>query len=113
LEPSTKMLGLVDLLNEWDNTGDKTICYSSVGSQQLPCRELSLTMSYRTSMLDLVEKIFARHGIRSLSTMVVWIGMLERMLCRHSRRPEDRKSSSLGLSWLRDISTSSHWTSFY
>jgi hypothetical protein len=28
LEPSTKMLGLVDLLNEWDSTGDKTICYS-------------------------------------------------------------------------------------
>jgi len=36
-------------LNEWDGTGDKTICYSQW-----------------TSMLDLVEKLFARHGIRSL-----------------------------------------------
>jgi len=28
LEPSTKMLALVDYLKEWDSTGDKTICYS-------------------------------------------------------------------------------------
>lgn len=28
MEPSTKMLALVDLLNRWDSTGDKTICYS-------------------------------------------------------------------------------------
>lgn len=28
LEPSTKMLGLIDLLNKWDCTGDKAICYS-------------------------------------------------------------------------------------
>lgn len=28
LEPSTKMLGLIDLLEQWDYTGDKTICYS-------------------------------------------------------------------------------------
>ena len=28
MEPSTKMLGLIDLLNKWDATGDKTICYS-------------------------------------------------------------------------------------
>jgi hypothetical protein len=28
MEPSTKMLGLIDLLNQWDTTGDKTICYS-------------------------------------------------------------------------------------
>lgn len=28
LEPSTKMMGLIDLLKEWDSTGDKTICYS-------------------------------------------------------------------------------------
>lgn len=28
MEPSTKMLGLIDLLHEWDSTGDKAICYS-------------------------------------------------------------------------------------
>ena len=28
LEPSTKMLALVEYLKEWDSTGDKTICYS-------------------------------------------------------------------------------------
>jgi SNF2 family DNA or RNA helicase len=43
------MLGLIDLLNQWDCTGDKTICYSQW-----------------TSMLDLVEKLFSRYGIRSL-----------------------------------------------
>ncbi|KZP27972.1 hypothetical protein FIBSPDRAFT_917816 [Athelia psychrophila] len=49
LEPSTKMMGLIDLLKEWDATGDKTICYSQW-----------------TSMLDLIEKLFGRYGIRSL-----------------------------------------------
>jgi hypothetical protein len=28
LEPSAKMLALVELLKEWDVSGDKTICYS-------------------------------------------------------------------------------------
>lgn len=28
MEPSTKMLKLMDLLKEWDASGDKTICYS-------------------------------------------------------------------------------------
>jgi hypothetical protein len=28
MEPSTKMLALIDLLHEWDSTGDKAICYS-------------------------------------------------------------------------------------
>ncbi|KAF7967113.1 hypothetical protein HWV62_35883 [Athelia sp. TMB] len=49
MEASTKMMGLIDLLKEWDETGDKTICYSQW-----------------TSMLDLIEKLFARYGIRSL-----------------------------------------------
>lgn len=49
LEPSTKMLALVEYLKEWDSTGDKTICYSQW-----------------TSMLDLIETLFSRHGIRSL-----------------------------------------------
>lgn len=28
MEPSTKMLKLMELLKEWDASGDKTICYS-------------------------------------------------------------------------------------
>ena len=28
LEPSAKMLAMVELLKEWDSCGDKTICYS-------------------------------------------------------------------------------------
>jgi SNF2 family DNA or RNA helicase len=49
LEPSTKMLALIDFLKSWDAGGDKTICYSQW-----------------TSMLDLVEMLFSRYGIRSL-----------------------------------------------
>ncbi|KIM41993.1 hypothetical protein M413DRAFT_71424 [Hebeloma cylindrosporum] len=49
LEPSTKMLALLDYLKEWDVSGDKTICYSQW-----------------TSMLDLIETLLSRHGIRTL-----------------------------------------------
>ncbi|KAG0693881.1 SNF2 family N-terminal domain-containing protein [Suillus ampliporus] len=49
LEPSTKMLALIDFLKSWDASGDKTICYSQW-----------------TSMLDLIETLFSRYGIRSL-----------------------------------------------
>ncbi|KAF8921264.1 SNF2 family N-terminal domain-containing protein [Mucidula mucida] len=49
MEPSTKMLKLMELLNDWEASGDKTICYSQW-----------------TSMLDLIETLFARHGIRCL-----------------------------------------------
>ncbi|KAJ7156150.1 SNF2 family DNA-dependent ATPase [Mycena filopes] len=49
LEPSTKMLEMMRLLKEWESTGDKTICYSQW-----------------TSMLDLIEILFTRHGVRSL-----------------------------------------------
>ncbi|KAJ7762016.1 SNF2 family DNA-dependent ATPase [Mycena maculata] len=49
LEPSTKMLAMLDMLKEWESTGDKTICYSQW-----------------TSMLDLIEILFSRHGIASL-----------------------------------------------
>jgi hypothetical protein len=28
VEPSTKMLALIEYLKEWESTGDKTICYS-------------------------------------------------------------------------------------
>ncbi|KAH8102694.1 SNF2 family DNA-dependent ATPase [Cristinia sonorae] len=49
MEPSAKMLQLIKYLKEWEPTGDKTIVYSQW-----------------TSMLDLVETIFARYGIQSL-----------------------------------------------
>ncbi|KAG6836974.1 hypothetical protein H0H93_016927 [Arthromyces matolae] len=49
LEPSTKMLALLDLLQQWEATGDKTIVYSQW-----------------TSMLDLLDVLFSRHGIQSL-----------------------------------------------
>ncbi|KAF7297138.1 SNF2 family DNA-dependent ATPase [Mycena indigotica] len=49
LEASTKMCAMLEMLKEWDSTGDKTICYSQW-----------------TSMLNLVETVFSRNGIRSL-----------------------------------------------
>ncbi|KAH7882695.1 SNF2 family N-terminal domain-containing protein [Phlebopus sp. FC_14] len=49
LEPSSKMLALIDLLKEADAAGDKAICFSQW-----------------TSMLDLVEILLSRYGIRSL-----------------------------------------------
>ncbi|KAF8153937.1 SNF2 family DNA-dependent ATPase [Crassisporium funariophilum] len=49
LEPSTKMMAFIGFLKEWDSTGEKTICYSQW-----------------TSMLDLIETLFSRHGIRNL-----------------------------------------------
>ncbi|KAJ7619382.1 SNF2 family DNA-dependent ATPase [Roridomyces roridus] len=49
MEPSTKMLAMLDLLKEWESTGDKTIVYSQW-----------------TSMLDLIEILFERHGLASL-----------------------------------------------
>ncbi|KAF5329445.1 hypothetical protein D9619_009161 [Psilocybe cf. subviscida] len=49
LVPSTKMLALLRYLKEWDASGDKTICYSQW-----------------TSMLDLIETLLSRYGIRSL-----------------------------------------------
>ncbi|KAJ7583553.1 SNF2 family DNA-dependent ATPase [Mycena floridula] len=49
LEPSTKMLKLMEFLEEAEMKGDKTICYSQW-----------------TSMLDLIEILFSRHGIRTL-----------------------------------------------
>ncbi|KAH9886946.1 SNF2 family N-terminal domain-containing protein [Cubamyces lactineus] len=49
VESSAKMLQMVAYLKEWESTGDKTIVFSQW-----------------TSMLDLCEEIFARHGIRGL-----------------------------------------------
>ena len=41
LEPSTKMLALLDYLKEWDVSGDKTICYSQC-SFSIFCFEIFL-----------------------------------------------------------------------
>lgn len=49
MEPSTKMMALIGYLHEWEVTGDKTIVFSQW-----------------TSMLDLIETLFSRYGIRSL-----------------------------------------------
>ncbi|KAI0070881.1 hypothetical protein K474DRAFT_1737680 [Panus rudis PR-1116 ss-1] len=49
MEPSAKMLALIKFLKEWEASGDKTIAYSQW-----------------TSMLDLVETLFARYGIQCL-----------------------------------------------
>ncbi|KAG6856050.1 hypothetical protein H0H87_008064 [Tephrocybe sp. NHM501043] len=49
LEPSAKMNALIELLQEWEITGDKTIVYSQW-----------------TSMLDLLDILFSRYGIQSL-----------------------------------------------
>ncbi|KAI6115018.1 SNF2 family N-terminal domain-containing protein [Pisolithus croceorrhizus] len=49
LEPSTKMLALIDSLKEAAEHGDKSICFSQW-----------------TSMLDLVETLFRRYGILSV-----------------------------------------------
>lgn len=65
MEPSAKMLALLEMLKEWDVTGDKTIVYSQC---KLCPFELRTTIDLRTgtSMLDLIEILFSRHGIRSL-----------------------------------------------
>ncbi|KIM66386.1 hypothetical protein SCLCIDRAFT_1151111, partial [Scleroderma citrinum Foug A] len=49
LEPSAKMLALVNLLKEADDHGDKTICFLQW-----------------TSMLDLVEILLSRYGIQTV-----------------------------------------------
>ncbi|CDO69944.1 hypothetical protein BN946_scf184836.g18 [Trametes cinnabarina] len=49
VEASAKMLKMIEHLKEWEASGDKTIVFSQW-----------------TSMLDLCEQLFARHGIRNL-----------------------------------------------
>ena len=67
MEPSTKMNAMIDLLKEWEATGDKTIIYSQCRFLLILLKSISLIItSIGTSMLDLIEKIFSRHGIRSL-----------------------------------------------
>ena len=37
VEPSAKMLALVELLREWESTGDKTICFSQCEQEECLC----------------------------------------------------------------------------
>ncbi|KAJ7819201.1 SNF2 family DNA-dependent ATPase, partial [Mycena olivaceomarginata] len=87
LEPSTKMLAMMGLLKEWEVTGDKTICYSQW-----------------TSMLDLIEILFSRHGIRSLR----FDGKMDRAqrdaVLATFKRPGGPKSFLLGLNvWVKRL----------
>jgi hypothetical protein len=69
MEPSTKMLQMLELLKEWDSAGDKTIIYSQCSFFFIFSICAFLIDRYYflgTSMLDLIERIFSRHGIRNL-----------------------------------------------
>lgn len=67
MEPSTKMLKLVSLLKEWDASGDKTICYSQCLFTSRPLYKYNGADTFiGTSMLDLLETLFSRYGIRSV-----------------------------------------------
>jgi SNF2 family DNA or RNA helicase len=69
LEPSTKMLALLELLKEWDSCGDKTICFSQCKPATCVLQQGHTNICYweiGTSMLDLIEILFSRHGIQSL-----------------------------------------------
>jgi SNF2 family DNA or RNA helicase len=68
LEPSVKMLALIKLLQEWNASGDKCICFSQCSYFPSRDRFRNVIIGYDigTSMLDLVEILFSRYGIRSL-----------------------------------------------
>ena len=77
MEPSAKMLALIEQLRTAENAGDKTIVYSQCPSS--PTYLLSLGIYFHllmmmlptwnltgTSMLDLVETLLVRYGIQFL-----------------------------------------------
>ena len=68
VESSAKMLQMIAYLKEWESTGDKTIVFSQCGWPFVSCCACvgSDVCGVGTSMLDLCEQVFARHGIRSL-----------------------------------------------
>ncbi|THV01709.1 hypothetical protein K435DRAFT_836766 [Dendrothele bispora CBS 962.96] len=74
LEASAKMIKLIKYLKEWEAIGDKTIVYSQW-----------------TSMLDLIETLFSRHGVRS----VRYDGKMDRISREHAlavfKRPDGPK----------------------
>jgi hypothetical protein len=97
MEPSAKMLQLIEYLKEAEEAGDKTICYS-----QCTCVLVLLRFGTYvflnffctgTSMLDLVEVLFSRFVV--YGSMERWIGLREIILLRSSRSLKGQKSSSL------------------
>lgn len=66
LEPSRKMVALLELLKSWDATGDKTIIFSQCQFKSPHHREMADITSVGTSVLDLVETLFTRKGIRNV-----------------------------------------------
>ena len=69
LEPSAKMLAMIEQLQIAENAGDKTIVYSQCMTLTLSPRSKMTNGCGRktgTSMLDLLETMLARCGIRNL-----------------------------------------------
>ena len=68
MEPSAKMLCLIEQLQMAENAGDKTIVYSQCPSSSFFSIYylLMMMMPTGTSMLDLVETVLLRYGIQSL-----------------------------------------------
>lgn len=60
------MLALIGFLQEWESTGDKTICFSQCSLAILYSSRKATDIRVGTSMLDLVEMLFGRYGIQSL-----------------------------------------------
>ena len=69
LEPSAKMIKLMEYLKEWEEIGDKTIVYSQCQPVYFRFRPEEKIQRHHyflgTSMLDLVETLFSRYGIRN------------------------------------------------
>jgi hypothetical protein len=66
VEPSTKMLALISFIKDWEVTGDKVICFSQCEYQRLIDIIFAVNCMSGTSMLDLVEMLFARYGLQNL-----------------------------------------------
>lgn len=66
MEPSAKMLAMIDYLKEWEAAGDKSIVYSQCKCLSVVYRECLTRHLSGTTMLDLIETLFARYGIQSL-----------------------------------------------
>ncbi len=70
MEPSAKMLALIQQLQIAENAGDKTIVYSQCRHPPNPFNPRRYVLIMRrgtgTSMLDLLETLLARYGIQNL-----------------------------------------------
>ena len=89
LEPSTKMLALLDYLKEWDVSGDKTICYSQCLFPNF-CFEIFLSQVFLFQGLQCL--ISSKHSFRDMVSepfvsMARWI--------EHRGMPLSQPSNSL------------------